>query len=227
LSKTPNQRRPGHVRAVPVQSRRVRIRMRNRLVRRVSGIRIVAVADEVDSAFTFGAAGPKGPGSRPLSRWHAPPCTPPACPVRKVGVRVVDTGIDDGDLDAFPVESGRAAPDRGTAYHRNAVRVVGLEELQAGGPRRLGIDFSAPALSASIRTFTPFCRRADSAEHPSTAGPSSISSTGICVLLSAGRGSCSSCALVSGAAAWALRTVTDRRRARPPPWSSRCPRPAA
>ncbi len=113
----------GDVRAVPVAVERVRVRMRNRLVRRVGVVGVVVVADEVDAALDAEAPTvdrhrrQRVDGVGRLERGDR-------AGTGEVRVREVDTGVDHGDLDVLAVQAGQAAPHRRSTDQRDALDVV-------------------------------------------------------------------------------------------------------
>ena len=116
--------------AVSVAVQWVRVGMRNRLIGRGSRIGVVAVTHQVDAAFDSGREDSKVERVRGrcldcvfgVVRGHR------AGPA-EIGMRVVDAGIDDGDLDAFAMDS-EALPDGRAADQWDAVHVAGFGREQ-------------------------------------------------------------------------------------------------
>ena len=124
----------GDVRAVAVAVERVRVRVGNRLEGRIVRVGVVVVADEVGAALDAGTP-TEGDGRRQR-----------VCRVRgverrdraratKVRVRVVDAGVDHGDLDVFAVQSGEAAPGQRSADQLDALDVVRHDPREAPNSR--------------------------------------------------------------------------------------------
>ena len=113
---------------------------------------VVGVADEVGAALHLGRV-------RPEQRRIGRLCAGSGCRLERgdgagaaeVGVRVVDPGIDDRDLDAFAAQTRRALPHHRRANERHAHRVVrtmlqnrqDLDDARQRGERRdlVAIDF--------------------------------------------------------------------------------------
>ena len=145
------------VAAVSVAVERVRVRLGGRpggigVPLCVHCARVVVVADEVGAAFHLGRV-------RPEQRRICLLCAGGGCRLERgdgagaaeVGVRVVDPGIDDRDLDAFAAQTRRALPHHRRANERHAHRVVrtmlqnrqDLDDARQRGERRdlVAIDF--------------------------------------------------------------------------------------
>jgi hypothetical protein len=101
--------------------------MRNRLVGRVGPVGVVVVADEVEAALD---ARRRGTEQRSVGRSSVRGVR---CVVggnragaAEVRVRVVDAGVDHGDLDLLAVQAIDAVPHGGSTDQGNAALVVGL-----------------------------------------------------------------------------------------------------
>ena len=121
-------------------------------------IGVVVVADQVDAALDARGrrAEQRRVGGRGVGRVRRVVGAPTVPGPPKFGVRVVDAGVDDRDLDALAVQAGEAVPHGRRADERHAALVVGLHRLQrADGDDAGQAPRAETACSRAMRTLMP------------------------------------------------------------------------